>query len=220
MSRAFLAALLLAAGASAARAQPAPATRLQIDATGTATSAPDQLEATLAATASGTDPATAQAQTNAATRTALDDAKSAPAVQPSLLGYDMSRDDKGTWTANSRLLLRSADGGALLALLGRLQSAGIVLESLDWTLSPALRAREQAEATTAALQALTTRAAEAAAALHLRVDHIEQVQVSDNDGVGPRPFGVMRTFAAAAPSAPAAPVDVTVTASATVLLHP
>ena len=216
MAAATLAALLLAANATAAP-QPSPGTRLTLEVTGTAQAAPDQLEATLAATASGSDPATTQAHVNDATRKALEAARAVPLVTPTLLGYDMSHDDKGTWTADSRLRLRSTDGQTLLSLLGRLQSAGLVLESLNWTLSPALRATEEADATRTALKSLTGRAADAAAALGLRVDHLEEVHLSD-DSPGPRPFAVMRTFAA--PSAPEAAVGVTVSASATVLLHP
>ena len=208
------AAVLLLLLASPAVAQ----TRLELDATGTAQTTPDQLDATLAARQTGPDPAAVQRRVNDLAAAALHEASTRPAVQQRFLGYDMSQDEKRQWTATSRLSLVSADAPRLLELVGGLQSRGLALESLDWQLSPKLHATEQAEATRTALQALQSRAAQAAEALGLHVDHIVEIHLSQAGQFAPRPFGVMRAMAA--PSAPAAPLAVEVTASATVLLRP
>ncbi len=212
----MLAAFLLAA--TAAHAQPAPATRLEIEATGTAQASPDEIEATLAATRTGTDPASVQGGVNATMAAALKIAATVANVEPRLLGYDMSEEEKQRWTATSRVSLCSRDSVHLLDLVSRLQSTGLVLDGLTWQLSPALHDREQSDATKAALQALVRRATEAASALGLHVDHLAEIRISDGGGFQPRPLGVMRALAA--PSAPAAPLSVDVTASATVLLRP
>jgi predicted secreted protein len=213
MIRRTIAALLLLAATPAA-AQ----TKLELDATGTAQATPDQLEATLAAQQTGRDPSAIQRHVNEAAEAALHEAR-APAIQQRLLGYDMIQDDKRQWTATARLSLLSADGPELLDLIGRLQSHGLALESLAWQLSPKLHATEQAEATRTALKSLQDRAAQAAAALGLHIDHIAEIRLSDAGQFTPRPFGLARAMSVA-PSAPAAPLSVEVTASATVLLRP
>ncbi len=211
---------LLLLAATAAHAQAPPSTRLEIDATGTAQATPDLLEATLAAERSGPDPAAVQQHVNAAIASAVHAATTVPGVEPRILGYDVLENDKHQWTASSRLALRSADSVHLLDLVGRLQSTGLILESLAWQLSPALHDREQAEATRNALTTLVRRAGDAASALGLHVDHLAEIRISGSGDFNPRPLGVMRALTAIAPSAPAAPLSVEVTASGTVLLRP
>ncbi len=210
---------LLLLATSQAHAQTPPETRLEIDATGTAEATPDELDATLAARKSGPDAATIQQGVNVAMQAALHEAATVAAVKPRTIGYDMSQDDKQVWTATSRIGLRSSDSVALLGLVGRLQSTGLVLESRSWELSAALHDRAQSDAMTAALHALVRRASAAAAALGLHVDRLADIRVSDGGSVQPRPFGVMRALAVP-PAAPAAPMSVDVTASATMLLRP
>ena len=212
--RTTIAALLLLA-ASHANAQ----TRLDLDAVGVAEATPDQLEATLAEQQTGPDPAAVQHRVNEATAAALHEASNTPGVEQRLLGYDVNQDDKRQWTAASRISLLSTDGPRLLDLVGRLQSHGLALENLDWQLSPRLRAAERAEATRTALKSLQDRAADAATALGLHIDHIAEIHLSDAGQFAPRPMGLLRAKAFA-PSAPAAPLSVEVSASATILLRP
>jgi uncharacterized protein YggE len=112
-------------------------------------------------------------------------------------------------------------GSTLLDLIGRLQQQGFLMASLDWQLSPALRRKAYAEATTIALKALQDQAASAATTLGLHVDHLKDVQLQPRE---PRPIRPMMAMAARAsapaPQTTAAPEDVTAEVSAEVVLHP
>jgi uncharacterized protein YggE len=112
-------------------------------------------------------------------------------------------------------------GSTLLDLIGRLQQQGFLMASLDWQLSPALRRKAYAEATTIALKALQDQAASAATTLGLHVDHLKDVQLQPRE---PRPIRPMMAMAARAsapaPQTTAAPEDVTAEVSAEVVLRP
>ncbi len=154
---------------------------------------------------------------------ALKAARGVPGVEARAVGYSVAPagDGHAGWTARQTLELGDGDGPALLDLVGRLQEQGLVAASLDWQLSPALRQKAHDEATLAALRALQARAATAAAALGLHVDHLRDVRL-DAPAFVPRPLGGMMAMAARAapPQATAAPAEVTAEASADVVLRP
>jgi uncharacterized protein len=208
-----------------ALAQPAPAgeTLLHLSADGSVQAAPDQLVADLVAQNTSSSAADAQRRVNALIAQGMQAAHAVSGIDARAVGYQVSpADEKRTqWLAQQTLELRGADGPALLDLANRLQQLGFVTASLDWRLSPSLRRKAYAEATTAALKALQEQAASAAATLGLHVDHLKDVQLQPRmDGVL-RPMMTMAARAGApAPQATAAPEEVAAQVSAEVVLRP
>jgi uncharacterized protein len=226
--------LALAAAPALPHAQPAPAqpapppsapaeTLLHLSAAASVQTAPDQLVAELVAQDTASSAADAQRRVNALIAQGLQAAHQVSAVDARAIGYQVYPADehRARWVAQQTLELRGADGSALLDLANRLQQQGFVTAALDWQLSPALRRRTHAEATTAALRSLQEQAASAAATLGLRVDHLKDVQLQPQDFRPARPMmAVAARSAAPAPQATAAPEDVTAQVSAEVILRP
>jgi uncharacterized protein YggE len=198
-------------------------TLLHLSAGGSVQTAPDQLVADLLAQDTSPSAAEAQRRVNALVAQGMEAAQSVSAVEARAIGYGVSpADEKRTrWLAQQTLELRSTDGTTLLDLTGRLQVQGFVTASLDWQLSPTLRRKAYAEATTIALKALQEQATAAATALGLHVDHLKDVRLQPQ-GLRPiRPMMAMAARASApAPQATAAPEDVTAEVSAEVVLRP
>jgi uncharacterized protein YggE len=218
---------LLAGAPSLTLAQQAPPssaeTLFHLSAGGSVQTAPDQLVADLLAQDTSPSAADAQRRVNALVAQGMQAARSVSVVEARAMGYEVSpADEKRTrWFAQQTLELRSADGSTLLDLIGRLQQQGFVTASLDWQLSPALRRKAYAEATTIALKALQEQAASAAATLGLHVDHLKEVQLQPREPRLLRPMMAMAAKASApAPQATAAPEDVTAEVSAEVVLRP
>ncbi len=198
-----------------------PTTLLHLSATGSVSAAPDVLVAYLASQSTAPTAAAAQRRVNAMVAEATKTAAGVAGMDAKAVGYAVNPADerRSAWTAQQTLDLRSADGPALLDLVGILQAHGLVTASLDWQLSAAKRQQAHDAATVAALKALQARAAAAASALGLQVDHLQEVRLDDS-GIGPRPL--MRAMAAspaAAPQATAAAEDVTAAVSADVVLR-
>jgi predicted secreted protein len=179
-------------------------TRLTLSETATVMVPPDELAAVLRAEATAPTAAEAQRQVNAAMADALARARQEPGVAASTGGYDVFRDSNAKperWQAAQALSLRSADGAALLTLVGVLQQKGLAVGDLHWQLSDEAERRAQAEAMKRAIGALRARVDEAAGLLGLRFERFESVRL---DTPGPiRP--VMRMMAVAAPAAAAPP---------------
>lgn len=198
-------------------------TLLHLSAGGSAQATPDQLVANLVAQDTAALPADAQRRVNALIADGMQTARSVSAVDARAIGYEVSPADekRSRWLAQQTLELRSADGPALLDLTNRLQQQGLVTMSLGWQLSPALRRKANAEATTVALKALQEQAAAAAAALGLRIDHVKDVELQPRE---PRPFRPMMAMAARGaappPQATDAPEDVTAEVAADIVLRP
>ncbi len=218
--------VMLAGAPGLTLAQQAPAstteTLLRLSAAGSVQAAPDQLVADLVAQDTSPSAADAQRRVNALVAQGMQAARSVSVVEARAIGYEVSpADEKRTkWLAQQTLELRSTDGPTLLDLTSRLQQMGFVTASLDWQLSPALRRRAYAEATTTALKALQAQAASAAATLGLHVDHLKDVQLQPELRPG-RPMMAMAARASApAPQATGAPEDVTAEVSAEVVLRP
>lgn len=223
MNRSWIAALVIMLP-SLALAQPAVETLLHLSADGSVPAVPDQLVADLVAQNTSSSAADAQRRVNALVAKAMQAAGLVSGVDARAIGYQVSpADEKRTqWLAQQTLELRGNDGPALLDLANRLQQLGFVTASLDWRLSPALRRKAYAEATTAALRALQEQAASAAATLGLHVDHLKDVQMQPRmDGpLRPVMLSMAARAGAPAPQATAAPEDVTSQVSAEVVLRP
>jgi uncharacterized protein YggE len=195
-------------------------TLLHLSAAGTVAADPDELVADLAAQNTQASAAAAQRRVNGMVAEAMKVAASVAGVDAKAAGYAVTPTDEKrvAWTAQQTVDLRSADGPALLDLVGTLQGRGLVVESLDWQLSAAKRLAAHETATEAALKALQTRAAAAAAVLGMQVDHIQEVRLDDS-GIGPRPFMRAMASGGTAPQATAAREDVTATVSADIVLR-
>ena len=203
--------------------RPTPETLLHLSATGTVQAPPDQLVAELIAQSTAAAPADAQRNVNAQMNRGLQAAKAVPAVETRALDYEVSpSDEKRTrWTAQQTLELLGSDASPLLDLANKLQEQGFVTASLDWRLSPGARRKADDDATILALKTLQDQAAAAAAALGLHVAYIKDVQIQPHAFRPARPVGVMMAarMDAPAPTATAAPQDVSVEVSAEIVLH-
>jgi predicted secreted protein len=199
MRRLVLAALLAAVPLSGAWADD---TTLTLSETATVTAAPDELAAMLRAEATAPSAAEAQRLVNAAMADALAQARQVAGVTASTGGYGVFRDDQAKpahWQASQTLALRSADGAALLTLVGALQQKGLAVADLHWQLSDAATKRAEADATRRAIGALRGRAEEAAELLGLHFVRFATVRLDT-----PPPFRpAMRMMAMAAPAAAA-----------------
>lgn len=202
------------------RAQvPAGPTLLHLEATGTVQVAPDLLVAQLVAEVRSADPAAAQRQVNRSVTGATAQAGTVGGLTWRLQDYAVEHDEAPPrqWSARQTLVLQDREAAPLLDLAGRLQSAGLTLADLSWTLSPAARQAAMGHATEVALKALQADAAAAAAALGLRVGRIRDVTLLDSDGVRP----MMRVMARmSAPEDTRDAQDVSRRASAEIELHP
>ncbi len=222
MNRSWMAALALALP-GLAQAQPAAETLLHLSADGSVQAAPDQLVADLVAQSTSPAASDAQRRVNALVAQGMQSARAVSGIDARAVGYQVSpADEKRTqWLAQQTLELRGSDGPALLDLANRLQQLGFVTASLDWRLSPTLRRKACAEATTAALKALREQAASAAATLGLHVDHLKDVQLQQPMAGMLRPVMSMAArVGGPAPQATAAPEEVAAQVSAEVVLRP
>ncbi|MBV9784661.1 MAG: SIMPL domain-containing protein [Acidisphaera sp.] len=217
------AAIALLGGRADAQTPPPSDTLLHLSTTGTVQVSPDQLVADLVAQSTSPSAAAAQRRVNALIADGMKMAQGIAGVDVRAIGYSVAPgDDKRTsWVAQQTLELRGADGPSLLDLAGRLQEHGLAAAALDWQLSPALRRRAHDDATIAALKEMQARAASAAAALGLHIDHLQDVRL-DGPVYQPRPMMAMARAAspAPAPQATAAPEDVTANVSADLVLRP
>lgn len=209
---------------TAATQAPSPTTLLHLSAAGTVQVAPDQLVADLVASSTSASAAAAQRHVNGLVADGMKAAGAVIGIEARATGYSVSPTDEkhAAWIAQQTIELRGADGPALSDLAGRLQEHGLVMVSLDWQLSPPLRARAHNEATTRAIRELQARAASAARTLGLRIDHLRDVQL-DGPEFQPRPrvpMMAMARMSAPSPQATATPEEVDATVTAEVLLRP
>ena len=230
-------ALAVSAFAAPALAQPVPAgplpdraadgaaaatpgqTVLRLSETGEVTRAPDELRLDLRAEARGNAAAAVQAQVNRAVQAALERARAVEGVRPTTTGYWTDREGTGnrTWVASQRIALRGTAPAALLDLAGTLQSQGLLLDGMTWTVSRAETQAARQEAGRMAIEQLRQRAAAVADQLGMEVAAIRSLSLDAPEQPMPRMAMAMRAPAApAAPPPPAsAPEEVTISTTAT-----
>lgn len=196
--------------------------------------AQDTLNATLDFVVQGRDQVALQNLVNAAVKKALDSAKAADAVQVQTGYYQVyqvqnepgifSADNPG-WRAQQSLQLHSLDSAALLALVGDLQSTGLTVTNLYYTLSPARYEQVSGELTIQVLQTLQQRATNAGGALGKQSAALVEVSLDGNTNV-PVTREVYAMSARAmdmkmeTPSAEPGETTVSVTVSARAILSP
>ena len=182
-------------------------TKLELSASGTTDSAPDQLTATFRAEARNKNAATAQQAVNALVQKITEQTSKNDAVQLAITGYDVSetRPDKepAFWTATQRLSLKAQNGNALLPLAGQFQANGLILESLDWSISDDKREDLLLDAEKNAIAELKKQADTVAPSLGLHVVRFSNVTTSAKPLI--RPIPMMMSMARSAYSSAAAP---------------
>ncbi len=196
--------------------------------------AQDTLNATLDFVVQGRDQVALQNLVNAAVKKALDSAKAADAVQVQTGYYQVYQvqnepgifsADNPVWRAQQSLQLHSLDSAALLALVGDLQSTGLTVTNLYYTLSPARYEQVSGELTIQVLQTLQQRATNAGGALGKQSAALVEVSLDGNTNV-PVTREVYAMSARAmdmkmeTPSAEPGETTVSVTVSARAILSP
>lgn len=205
---------------TAQRTLPEDATVVNLNESAEREVTPDTMRARLMAQASSESAATAQASVNAAMAKALERVR-ALGLDVETGGYNTYQDTPPrpaslppgakppapVWRAQQSLQLTSKDDAKLLEAVGALQSEGLLLQELGYTLSREQQREQQDGLFAEALQRLNARAEKAAAALGMRFEGWARVGL--NGGVMPRPvmmkaMGMARQDAAMAPPVAAA----------------
>ena len=166
----------MALAAPALAADPAP-TILHLDQTAERIVPRDRLTVDLRAEATGADPRAVQAEVNRRMTAALAKVKGATAVkaasgnystyQTTPSGPDGKPKPPAQWHATQELTLVSRDFPAALALAGQLQADGLLIGDMRFDIAPETLHAQQQVLTDEALTALTARAGQVAATLHL-----------------------------------------------------
>jgi predicted secreted protein len=202
---------LLALVATAAAAQtlleaaPTPQPVVTITASATKDVPNDRMHALLRAEAEHADPVQAAHDVNARMARALARAKTVTGVEASTAGYGsypISEANRAVrWRVSQTLALEGADFGALSALVSKLQgSDGLLLSSLNFTVSPAARRAAEDELSRQAIASWQQRAQNAAQAFGAPGWRTGRVTIQTNDYGRPQPM--LRSGMAAASAAP------------------
>jgi uncharacterized protein len=234
----FVATLIIAFAAPPALAQ-APAAPLPENATLLHLSEPaqrlvprDQLRAVLRVEAVDADAAKLQAEIDRRLAAALAKAKSVTTLRLETGGYSVypesgpsivSKARSDQWRGSASLSLIGLDPAPLLAVVGELQKAGLVLSSLAYELTPAAARAVEGELTDEALSRLQERAQKIAATLGMSVERLRDLHVGNAIGTqpGPRLFAdKMVTASAPPPVAEPGEATVTVSVDADIVLMP
>ncbi|UPY38594.1 SIMPL domain-containing protein [Sediminicoccus sp. KRV36] len=203
--------LLLAALILPLSAMAQSETRLRVSETGSVAVPPDELIASLRIEARADTAAEAQEQVNRAMAAALTAARAVPGARVTNGQYAARTDrDKQEVIAQQSLNLRGPE--ALVALVGRLQADGLLLDQISWQLSPAAARQGRDDATRAAIRSVQERGAAIARDLGLRVSAMRDLYVE----AAPEGQPMMMSARAASATAPSVTAeDITVTARVT-----
>lgn len=187
----------------------------------------DRVRVELRAEAKGSSAGAVQNEVNGRMTTALRMAKGYSAVIVQTGSYSVYRRSEArssdTWYASQTVSLTSGDFEAALGLAGELQSSGLVMAGMRFSVAPDSLKAAQRELTTEALTALRQRASEVAGDLGMQVDRYRQVDVGNaqesSDGPS-RPFAAAQSAAGAAspPVAEAGEVTVILSVQADIVL--
>lgn len=201
---------------TAQRTLPDDATLLTLQESAEREVTPDTIRARLVAQATSESAATAQASVNTAMARALSRAK-ALGLEVETGSYNTYQENPQRpqnlpagakppapqWRAQQSLILTSKDDAKLLEAVGALQTEGLALQELGYTLSREQQRAQQDDMFAEALQRLAGRAEKAAAALGMRFEGWARVGL--NGGVVPRPV-MMKSMGMAARADAAPPV--------------
>jgi predicted secreted protein len=174
---------------------------------------------------SGADPVALQSAINRRMVSALDLARQVQGVAVETGTYTVNQEEPkngpSRWRASQSLILTGKAADAVLKLGGTLQSAGLLMSSLGYEVSPETVRGAEEDLTAEALAGLGQRAASIADRMHLSVLRYRDLRVGNAEtGAGPMPrFAAM---AMAAPVAEPGQAKIQLTVSAELLLgaHP
>jgi uncharacterized protein len=209
-------AAVLAAAAPAEAAAPGPSpTVLQLNETAERTLPRDRLTIDMRLEVTGRDRVEVQAELNRRMSAALARVKAVPTVQVASGSYQtdertpLGSGDKPLppqWHAAQDLFLIGRDFGTLLNLAGQLQADGLTIGDMNFDVAPETLRAAQRSLTDDALNALTARAGEIAATLHLKMAHIIKLHVGNamQPPGGLRPVMMQARLEATAPPPAAA----------------
>ncbi|MGC9163600.1 MAG: SIMPL domain-containing protein [Thiomonas sp.] len=208
--------MLLCAAASAQTVAPSPVGVVDLQASAQVEVVPDLAVMTLATERSGTDPASLTAQVSKTLEAALQQARTTPGVEASSGGFSTqprwktvnNQSQRDGWTVRAELILKSHDVAALGKLAGQLAQQGLMIESIGFEVSRALREREETALIESAIARFKAKAATAARALGYAAYTLRSLQIDPLQGPtpSPRPMLMRAEAAIAADSAPAVPL--------------
>ncbi len=186
-------------------------TRLRLSESASATVQPDEAVASLRIEARAATAAEAQEQVNRRMAAALATARGVQGVRATTGHYAARADrDKQEFVAQQSLNLRGPE--AVVALVGQLQAAGLLLDNISWQLTEAAQRQGRDEATRLAIRAVQERGAAIGRDLGLRVTALRDLYVE----AAPEARPMMAARAMAAPTAPSVTAEeITVTARVT-----
>ncbi|MBS1030520.1 SIMPL domain-containing protein [Gluconobacter cerinus] len=174
-------------------------TELDFTVTGEAHAAPTLLTVRLFGRADSASAIEAQKTLNAHMAEAMKMASGVSGIEAQAGSYSLSdqipEHGPTRWTARQDLSLSGKDAVSLLDLSGKLQSHGLMMDGLDWSLDSETRETLLRQARTQALQKVRQEADESARTLGLHVVRLKQVRVSSMEP-GPRPVMLMAARAA------------------------
>ena len=173
----------------------------------------------------GADPVALQSAINRRMVSALDRARQAQGVAVETGTYTVNEEEPKNgpprWRASQSLILTGKAADAVLKLGGTLQSAGLLMSSLGYEVSPETVRGAEEDLTAEALAGLDQRAASIADRMHLSVLRYRDLRIGNAEtSAGPMPrFAAM---AMAAPVAEPGEAKIRLTVSAELLLgaHP
>lgn len=196
----------------------------------------DLLVATLRIEKTGADAKTVQNDVNTLMKSASDKAKAVTGVKVSTGGYYVYEETppatkempkpKKSWRASQTIEIKGTGAEDILKLSGDLQEMGLLMNGLNYTLSPENADAAKDDLMEAALAKLKARAERAAKAMNKTSTELVEVNVEANDMVvAPRTMYAMAMAKGAAadmaaPTAELGETEVVLTVSAKALLKP
>lgn len=194
---AFIASLLLIASPFAQHAMPVnpPHNKdvLSLDAAASVEVVPDTAFVTLAAEASGADPASITRDVQQAINAGLAQAKATKDIDARTGGFNTSQrwNNKGVrdgWSVRAELVIKSKDFATLGTLAGKLAQQKLMIANTGFEMSRAQREREEAALIESAVNAFKTKASAAAKAFGFSNYSLREVNLGSIGGdVRPQP---------------------------------
>ena len=210
---------------------PEGATLVNLSATERVEVEQDLLTATLRYETESSDPRRLQNEINSVMKEALEMAQRVETVKTSTRGYNVYQYDqnrnkktlpsKKIWKGSQSIQLKSKNADDLLALVGRIQGAGLAMNGLNYSVSPELLEETRNGLLEAALKKLLIKAKRIARTLGKTKSELLHVTVNNGGGGYRAENRQMRSMAMsdmAAPVAAAGQSNITLTVSAQALL--
>lgn len=199
--------------------------RIHLSVSATAQLENDTMVATVSAQEEGSQAAELSALVNQRIRNALELVKKHPQIKHQTNAYSSNpiynNNKISGWRVSQSLRLESSDMALMSEVLGKLQS-DLALQSMQFTVSPASKNKQDEKLIDEALEAFSARALQVVKKLERRNYKIVDINISTSGAIGVRPQYQMRAMAMDAESSPAVSAGeqtVTVTVSGNIELE-